>query len=227
MFAFCEDPSTLSNLPWMACYLTTGKQFLFYGSFLTVLALIFITAPVALLFGFGGAMAARSSVLPLRWFGKTYVAMVRGVPDIVYFMFFVIALDQGLEWIRHKIKCPDWDQPIRQGNDFVVCAAAKLPQSSAPQWVHETYGIILAIAAFAFVVIILLTKCPFHVQHGPNLEAIEVVRPVGVVAVVVGQVGHVVGKTDGARLSSMRTHYESRKGSGHRFHDRRTSAVLA
>ena len=37
MFAFCEDPSTLSNLPWMACYLTTGKQFLFYGSFLTVL----------------------------------------------------------------------------------------------------------------------------------------------------------------------------------------------
>ena len=71
MFAFCEDPSTLSNLPWMACYLTTGKQFLFYGSFLTVLALIFITAPVALLFGFGGAMAARSCIrLEMRRFQR-------------------------------------------------------------------------------------------------------------------------------------------------------------
>ena len=151
MFAFCEDPSTLSNLPWMACYLTTGKQFLFYGSFLTVLALIFITAPVALLFGFGGAMAARSSVLPLRWFGKTYVAMVRGVPDIVYFMFFVIALDQGLEWIRHKIKCPDWDAPIRQGNDFIVCAQAKLPLSTSPQVWHEVYNFSLAVFTFGIV----------------------------------------------------------------------------
>ena len=151
MFAFCEDPSTLSNLPWMACYLTTGKQFLFYGSFLTVLALIFITAPVALLFGFGGAMAARSSVLPLRWFGKTYVAMVRGVPDIVYFMFFVIALDQGLEYIRHKIKCPDWDAPIRQGNDFIVCAQAKLPLSTSPQVWHEVYNFSLAVFTFGIV----------------------------------------------------------------------------
>ncbi|WP_425050337.1 ABC transporter permease [Psychromarinibacter sp. S121] len=151
MFGFCEDPSTLSNLPWMACYLTTGKQFLFYGSFLTVLALIFITAPVALIFGFGGAMAARSPILPLRWFGKIYVAMVRGVPDIVYFMFFVIALDQGLEWIRHQIKCPDWDAPIRQGNDFIVCAQAKLPLSTSPQVWHEVYNFSLAVFTFGIV----------------------------------------------------------------------------
>jgi polar amino acid transport system permease protein len=45
-------------------------------------------------------MAARSPVLPLRMGGKGYIAMVRGVPDIVFFLFFVIALDQGLEWLR-------------------------------------------------------------------------------------------------------------------------------
>ena len=40
---------------------------------------------------------------------------------------------------------------IWQGNDFVVCAEAKLPLSSAPQWVHETYGFGLAVLTFAIV----------------------------------------------------------------------------
>ena len=107
-----------------------------------------ITAPAALAFGFGGAMAARAHLVPLRWFGKAYIAVVRGVPDIAFFLFFVIALDQAFEWTRHQILCPDWDQPIRQGNDFVVCQAAKLPLGSAPQWVHETYGFTLAVLRF-------------------------------------------------------------------------------
>jgi len=123
----------------------------FYTSFGTVLLLLAITAPTALAFGFGGASAARSPFLPLRWFGKTYIAIVRGVPDIAFFLFFVIALDQGFEYIRHQIYCPDWDQPIRQGIDFVVCKAAKLPLSSAPQWVHEVYGFFTAVLTFAIV----------------------------------------------------------------------------
>ena len=147
----CADPGSLSGLNWLACYLTTGKHMAFYTSFGTVLLLLAITAPVALGFGFAGAAAARARFAPLSWLGKLYIAMVRGVPDIVFFLFFVIALDQGFEYLRHKVKCPDWDQPIRQGNDFVVCAQAKLPLGSAPQWQHETYGIILAVAAFAFV----------------------------------------------------------------------------
>ena len=108
----------------MLCYLTSGKHMLFYGSFFVVLLLIAVTAPLALALGFGGAMAARSHLFPLRIIGKTYTAMVRGVPDIVFFLFVPIALDQGLEYLRHKVKCPDWDQPIRQGNDFIVCSAA-------------------------------------------------------------------------------------------------------
>ena len=66
-------------------------------------------------------------------------------------MFFVIALDQGFEYLRHQVFCPDWTQPIRQGNDFVVCPAAKLPLSSSPQWVHETYSFFLAVLTFAIV----------------------------------------------------------------------------
>lgn len=113
--------------------------------------LLAITAPAALAFGFAGATAARSPITPIRWFGKGYTSIVRGVPDIVFFLFFVIALDQAFEWLRHKVNCPDWTDPIRQGADFVVCAEAKLPLSTSPQWVHETYGFFLAVLTFAIV----------------------------------------------------------------------------
>ena len=122
-----------------------------YWSFGTVLLLLAITAPAALAFGFGGASAARSKIAPLRWLGKGYIAIVRGVPDIAFFLFFVLALDIFFEWLRHEIKCPDWDQEIWQGNDFVVCDIAKLPLGNAPQWIHETYGFFLAVLTFAIV----------------------------------------------------------------------------
>ena len=122
-----------------------------YVSVVVVLVLLAITAPVALAFGFGGAMAARSHILPLRWFGKGYTSIVRGVPDIAFFLFFVIALDQAFEWMRHKVKCPDWAEPIRQGSDFVVCDVAKLPLGSSPQWIHEVYGFTLAVLTFSIV----------------------------------------------------------------------------
>nr|MDJ0820847.1 ABC transporter permease subunit [Paracoccaceae bacterium] len=151
MFSFCTDPESLETARWMACYLTTGKHMNLYWSVLTVLLLLAITAPAALLFGFGGAMAARARFWPLSMVGRGYIAIVRGVPDIAFFLFFVIALDQAFEWLRHQALCPDWEEPIRQGNDFVVCSAAKLPLGNAPQWVHETYGFALAVLTFAIV----------------------------------------------------------------------------
>ena len=150
MFSSCADPSLLQGLPWLSCYLTSGTHLLFYASFGTVLLLLAVTAPIALAFGFGGAMACRSRSRPLSWFGKTYTGMVRGVPDIVFFLFVPIALDQGLEWLRHQVLC-DGDAPVRQGNDFVVCAAAKLPLSDSPAWVHDSYALVLAVVAFATV----------------------------------------------------------------------------
>nr|WP_268821544.1 ABC transporter permease subunit [Octadecabacter dasysiphoniae] len=123
----------------------------FYWSFLTVLALLAITAPLALTFGFGGAIAARSKIAPLSWFGKSYIAIVRGVPDIAFFLFFVIALDQGIEYLRHQAFCPDWPDAIRQGNDFIVCTAAKMPLSNADQSVHDRYSFFIAVFTFAIV----------------------------------------------------------------------------
>ncbi|MCB2134534.1 MAG: ABC transporter permease subunit [Rhodobacteraceae bacterium] len=151
MFDACADPKSIEGLVWLMCYLTTGKHLLLYGAVLTVLLLLLITAPASLAFGFVGAMAARSPIAPLRFIGKAYTSMVRGIPDIIFFLFVPIAMDQGFEWVRHKIKCPEWDMPVWQGNDFVVCQEAKLPLSTSPQWIHEAYGFTLAVLAFAVV----------------------------------------------------------------------------
>ena len=151
MFAACADPSSIEGLLWLACYLTTGKHLAFYTSFGVVLLLLAIAAPTALGFGFLGAMAARSQHLPLRLIGKAYTAMVRGVPDIVFFLFFVIALDQAIEWMNHQVRCPDWTDPIRDGQEFRVCPEAKVPLGRAPQFVHQAYGFGLAIVTFAIV----------------------------------------------------------------------------
>ncbi|MEC7961997.1 MAG: ABC transporter permease subunit [Pseudomonadota bacterium] len=151
MFSYCADPATLEGLQWLSCYLTTGKHMGFYVSFGTVLLLLAVTAPVSLSFGFFGAMAARARFAPLSWLGKGYIAIVRGVPDIAFFLFFVIALDQGIEYLLHSVRCPDWTDPIRQGSDFVVCDSAKMPLNSSPQWIHEVYGFSLAVLTFAIV----------------------------------------------------------------------------
>ncbi len=151
MFSYCADPSSLEGLTWLSCYLTTGKHMAFYGSFVTVIVLLAITAPVSLGFGFVGAMSARSHFLPLRIFGKGYTAMVRGVPDIVFFLFFVIALDQGIEYLRYLALCPASDPSPWQGLEFRVCSQAKMPQGNSPQWVHQVYGFALAVLTFALV----------------------------------------------------------------------------
>jgi polar amino acid transport system permease protein len=151
MFSFCADPSVLSDWPWMACYLTTPTHFAMYRSVLVVLALLAIVAPIALALGFAGALAVRSGLAPLRWIGKIYVSMVRGVPDIIFFLFVPLALDQAIEYLLHKMRCPDWSEPIRRGSDFVVCAQAKMPLAGAPVWQHDLWGFTLAVIAFSLV----------------------------------------------------------------------------
>ena len=151
MFEYCADPSVLSGLTWLSCYLTTATHFSFYWSFGTVLLLLAIAAPVSLAFGFAGASAARSHVLPLSWAGKAYIGAVRGIPDIVFFLFFVIALDQGIEWFKHLFVCDDLSQPVWHNGEFRVCPAAKVPLATASAFTVKAYGFFLAVITFAIV----------------------------------------------------------------------------
>ena len=151
MFSFCSDPSLLPDLQWFACYLTSATHLDFYRAFGVVLVLLAITAPAALAMGMAGALALRARFAPLAWLGKGYVNVVRGVPDIVFFLFVPIALGQGIEWVLHQVNCPDWDQPIRQGTDFIVCREAKMPPVDAAPWARDLYAFGMAVVAFALV----------------------------------------------------------------------------
>jgi polar amino acid transport system permease protein len=151
MFSFCTDPSSLPDWQWFACYLTTATHWALYRSVLVVLTLLALAAPLALALGFLGALAIRSGNIVLRGVGLTYVSMVRGVPDIIFFLFVPLAIDQGVEFLLHHIRCPDWEGSVWRGNDFVVCAAAKMPLATSPAWVHNLWGFSLALVAFSIV----------------------------------------------------------------------------
>ena len=151
MFAYCADPSTLTGWWWFSCYLTSATHIDFYQSFGVVLLLLALAAPSALALGMAGAMAARARFWPLALVGRGYVNMVRGIPDIIFFLFVPIALDQAIEVIFHYSLCPGWTEDIWQGNDFRVCEEARTPAPGAPVWVRQTYGFILALIAFALV----------------------------------------------------------------------------
>ncbi|MCC0079945.1 MAG: ABC transporter permease subunit [Rhodobacter sp.] len=151
MFSFCSDPSSLPDWQWMACYLTTGSHMALYRSVLVVLLLLALAAPLALGMGFLGAMAVRAQARIVRVIGLGYVSMVRGVPDIIFFLFVPLAIDQGVEYARHRVLCPNWPDPVRQGNDFIVCPAAKMPLATDPAWMHDVWGFSLALFAFALV----------------------------------------------------------------------------
>jgi polar amino acid transport system permease protein len=151
MFSFCADPATIDGFVWFTCYVTTGKHMAFYLSFGVVLVLLALAAPAALLFGFAGALACRSRLIVVQVLGQGYITMVRGIPDIAFFLFVPVALDQAFEFLRHKMLCGDMTGSVWRGNEFLVCDAAKLPLGSSPQWVHEFYGFMLALLAFAVV----------------------------------------------------------------------------
>jgi polar amino acid transport system permease protein len=115
-----------------------------------VLGLLAIAAPTALAMGFAGATASRSRFLPARLLGKGYAAVVRGVPDIVFFLFFVIALDQGIEYLKSLAVCPEHSWPW-QGLEFRVCPEAKVPLGRSTAIWHQAYGFGLAVFTFALV----------------------------------------------------------------------------
>ncbi len=86
-------------------YLTNGKHLQWYASFrFTILAAVF-GGVLALIFGLLGAIALRSRFSILRGIGTLYVSMVRGVPDVLFFLFFPLAFEQGVEWIWSYSAC--------------------------------------------------------------------------------------------------------------------------
>ncbi len=80
-------------------YLTNGKHLTWYASFQFTIFAALAGGALAVLFGLIGATLKNSSILPLRLAGTVYSAIVRGVPDVLFFLFFPLAFEQAVEWV--------------------------------------------------------------------------------------------------------------------------------
>jgi polar amino acid transport system permease protein len=86
-------------------YITNGKHLAWYGAFrFTILAGVF-GAALALVFGLMGAAAKNARFWPLRQLGNFYTFIVRGVPDVLFFLFFPLAFEQAVEAILARGRC--------------------------------------------------------------------------------------------------------------------------
>lgn len=86
-------------------YFTNGKHLTWYSSVQYTLAAAFFGALVALVMGLLGASAKNSRSRVLRGIGTVYINMVRGVPDVLFFLFFPLAFEQLVELIRAQAVC--------------------------------------------------------------------------------------------------------------------------
>jgi polar amino acid transport system permease protein len=133
-------------------YFSNGKHLGWYASVeYTLLAMVF-GALCALVFGLIAAAIRNSGPLPLRWLAAGYINIVRGVPDVLFFLFFPIAFEQGLEWLYSLQVCTPETLALNTGQ-WPPCDAANLSFSKPEYLVLACISLGIVYGAFVANVI--------------------------------------------------------------------------
>ena len=82
-----------------------GKHMAWYASVRFTLIAAIASATFAVLFGLLGAGLKQSAFPPFRWMGNIYTTMVRGIPDILFILFFPLAFEQAVEYFLARANC--------------------------------------------------------------------------------------------------------------------------
>jgi polar amino acid transport system permease protein len=124
-------------------YFTNGKHLAWYASFrFTILAAV-LGALLGLTFGLGGTALLRSRFALLRIIGQAYANIVRGVPDVLFFLFFPLAFEQTVEWI--------WSKQVCTPESIAARAAAWPPCADANWFLSSTEYLFLASISLGIV----------------------------------------------------------------------------
>jgi len=124
-------------------YITNGKHMAWYVSIRFTLIAAFAGAAFAVLFGLLGAALKQSTITPLRWIGSFYVNIVRGVPDVLFFLFFPLAFEQFVEYVFSRTRCTATE---------LASNAGSWPPCDAAQWFLDGNDyLILACVSFGIV----------------------------------------------------------------------------
>jgi len=133
-------------------YLTNGKHMGWYASVQYTLEAMVFGALVALVLGLIAATMRNSGPLPLRWLAAGYINIVRGVPDVLFFLFFPIASEQGLEWIYSTQVCTPETLALNTGQ-WPPCDAANLSFSKTEYLILACVSLGIVYGAFVANVI--------------------------------------------------------------------------
>lgn len=140
-------PDGMANL----AYITNGKHLSWYASVRYTLIAAAFGAILAVFFGLLGAAAKLSKFAPLRWLGDIYTTMVRGIPDVLFLLFFPLAFEQGVEYVMAQWYCkPD---ELAAATTWPLCANAQWYLSTTEYMVLACVSLGLVYGAFAANVI--------------------------------------------------------------------------
>ena len=89
----------MDDLAFWLGYLTNGKHLTWYASVQFTIIAAVLGGILAVTFGLAGATFKSSRFAPLRVIGTVYSSIVRGVPDVLFFLFFPLAFEQTVEWV--------------------------------------------------------------------------------------------------------------------------------
>ncbi len=115
-------------------YLTNGKHLSWYASLqFTIFAALF-GALIALLLGLAAAAIRNSAPWPFRLLAAGYINIVRGVPDVLFFLFFPLAFEQAMEWIAATQICTP---------ETLALNAGQWPPCDAANWRLDSFQYLL------------------------------------------------------------------------------------
>lgn len=140
-----EDGQTMLN------YLTNGKHLSWYASVRFTLIAAFAGAAFAVIFGLVGASMKQSKFAPFRLTGLFYTTIVRGVPDVLFFLFFPLAFEQVVEYFFATSRCTP--EELATSINWPPCDAAQWYLTSSDYLILACVSLGLVYGAFAANVI--------------------------------------------------------------------------
>lgn len=147
---------------WLS-YLTNGKHIAWYASVQFTLIAAVCGGAIALACGLGAAAARNSRPWPVRMLAAGYINIVRGIPDVLFLLFFPLAFEQAVEWAWSSQICSG----VATGSTWPPCEAANLRLGTSEYLALACVALGLVYGAFAANVISGALKA---VPHG-QLEA--------------------------------------------------------
>lgn len=133
-------------------YLTNGKHLAWYASVQFTIVAALLGGAIALALGLVAGAGRNTGPLPLRLLAAGYTNMVRGVPDVLFFLFFPLAFEQFVEWIWSSQVCTVEMIEARPGT-WPPCDAANWRLSTVEYLIMASVSLGIVYGAFTANVI--------------------------------------------------------------------------